>query len=212
VTPARVSAIGACLVFAAGCGFVKVRVGDPPPASAPAHASTQTPAPREAPLSVATPIDTPEPRETPAPPHEDYDERRLRLQCEATFDERRLAAAKRGAQREEAARARRARDEEQKKLAEYQKAHCRLTTEDVIDREPCDDGSNVVKMCNFVVDQLHWAICPASAPREIRGKHSVITIVGDAPAGARVARLTIDSTPPMDLECRRYDSERGRGE
>ena len=81
--------------------------------------------------------------------------------------------------------------------------------EDVTHRQPCDDGSDVVKMCTVVDYTLAVYVCPANAPESIRGKHPPVHTDAD-PQPERRARLALrdeqeNAPEPRDVACAEAD-------
>jgi hypothetical protein len=57
------------------------------------------------------------------------------------------------------------------RLRAYQKTNCREEAVETTHREPCDDGSSYMRMCDVLDYTTTYYVCPASAPAPIRGRH-----------------------------------------
>lgn len=125
---------------------------------------------------------------------------------------------------------------EAEKLRSFQRSRCRKVTERQTERVACDDGSDVVKICEVPYGRPEtFYVCPQSAPAAIRGEHELTRdpYDRDAPlAGGRVARdvhdvyreggrvvqmVGRDSTGPSALEerdqqCATFDREADLGD
>jgi hypothetical protein len=92
---------------------------------------------------------------------------------------------------------------ENARLREYQRAHCHKTIATDYERVPCDDGSDVVKICNRPIMSYAVYECPSSAPKAIRGRQMPIP---DDNAHAPRSAMVLERSSPPEL-CAALDAE-----